>query len=430
MKRKKAAVMPASSNAVGAITRLLTTLRSPSKGGEEEDPSVHVHVVPPVEHATAEPGTGSVAARGSQIRLQLEDMDVSEAEPSPPLSFVPTPKPLAAVTSTREPGIKIVREPEIKIVREQGVVLVHTGKLVQLSDLAQIKRDQRGQRGLWRADWAFPGQLHGPGRTHNALDRLAVEQPPEWNCHGCLGCACGDCASQLKGADVLRLREEAAIRCQGLPGQGKLKLSQIVQSDLFGSYDRNSQQWNTINVQLDAFSSVKLCPSAYGLLMGLTGTTFYDSVVKPIQDGTAVRLAAGSGAKRILSNEDRAKQRTLDYNFLSAYVRDLVNKHEQQPAPGAAAVKGETVISKTSWKEKWKACVRYFDQTALMTTPGSQSMLKRVWKVPPAPHTHTCPHPPPTNLCCGAVPPNPSVVQFVPFMLTSFTHIHTRRRPG
>ena len=110
MKRKKAAVMPASSNAVGAISRLLSTLRSPSKDGEEVHPSVHVHVVPPVEHATAEPGTGSVAARGSQIRLQLEDMDVSEAEPSPPLSFVPTPKPLAAVTSTREPGIKIVRE--------------------------------------------------------------------------------------------------------------------------------------------------------------------------------------------------------------------------------------------------------------------------------------------------------------------------------
>ena len=38
MKRKKAAVMPASSNAVGAISRLLSTLRSPSKGGEEEDP--------------------------------------------------------------------------------------------------------------------------------------------------------------------------------------------------------------------------------------------------------------------------------------------------------------------------------------------------------------------------------------------------------
>ena len=99
MKRKKAAVMPASSNAVGAISRLLSTLRSPSKGGEEVHPSVHVHVVPPVEHATAEPGTGSVAARGSQIRLQLEDMEVSEAEPSPPLSFAPTPKPLPKLDS-------------------------------------------------------------------------------------------------------------------------------------------------------------------------------------------------------------------------------------------------------------------------------------------------------------------------------------------
>ena len=62
MKRKKAVVMPASSNAVGAISRLLSTLRSPSKGGEEVHPSVHVHVVPPVEHATAELGTGSVRA--------------------------------------------------------------------------------------------------------------------------------------------------------------------------------------------------------------------------------------------------------------------------------------------------------------------------------------------------------------------------------
>ena len=72
--------------------------------------------------------------------------------------------------------------------------------------------------------------------------------------------------------------------------------------------------------------------------MGLTGISFYDSVVKPIQDGTAARLAAGSGAKRIMSNEDRALQRTLDYSFLRSYVRDLVNKHEQQPAPGAMSV--------------------------------------------------------------------------------------------
>ena len=121
MKRKKAAVMPASSDAVGANSRLLSTLRSPSKGGEEMHPSVHVHVVPPVEHATAEPRTGSVAARGSQIRLQLQNMDVSQAERSPPLQFAPTPKPLAVVTSTRE----------------QGIVLVHTGKLVQFLFLAE-----------------------------------------------------------------------------------------------------------------------------------------------------------------------------------------------------------------------------------------------------------------------------------------------------
>ena len=375
MKRKKAS-LTASQPSVGLVSRLMSNLRSPSKN--EPDVPAAVQVPRPTSGCTAgccpdTSGTAALAARSAQMREALQGMDV-DAPPPPPAPPKPPSRALVSVTSSRDVPVKTSS-------RVQMIKLEHSGAMVPAAQLAEIKSKQRGPRGLWGSEWAFPGQLHGPGHTHDIFDREALERPKAWNCHGVCGCLRGDCAAQLTSADVVRLRQELVVRCEGLPGQATLKPWQVVQSDLLSSYDRTSETWNRTIVALDQYTSISMCPSAFGLLMGITGPTFYDKVLTPIRDGTAVRLGSGTGAKRIMSREDHAKQRGLETAMLASYVRDLVNQHEQQPAPGAAGQRGVTVISKTSWKEKWAACCRYFESAGKDAPPGSQSMLKRVWKV-------------------------------------------------
>ena len=54
----------------------------------------------------------------------------------------------------------------------------------------------------------------------------------------------------MQGMDV-RLHQELAVRCEGLPGQAALKPWQVVQSDLLSSYDRTSETWNLTLVAKD-----------------------------------------------------------------------------------------------------------------------------------------------------------------------------------
>lgn len=376
-KRKKNVTGTVPPVSVTWLSQLMSKMKSPGRdqrleGGDVPSEQSHALVVAnkdrqqPISRLSTAREACATAARGSQVMKAIESVELHPDDGG----TIPRRAPYEqrTVTSTYD--------------REQTIVLQYRNKIISVSSLADIKREQRGNRGMWSNEWAFPGQISRPGCRPDVFERNALERATQWICHACLGCTLGDCAAQLLTSDVYKLRQEALVRCEGPPGGARLPLWQIVQSDLFNVYDRSREGWSRINVVVDQHTSVQMCPSAYGLAMGLSGPMFYDHVVRPIQQGNAVQLGAGSGAKRILSKEEMARKRSLALTMLEAYVRDLVNQHEQQPAPGAARQNGETVISKRSWTQKWEACCQYFATTG-QAPPGSKSMLKRVWKVCP-----------------------------------------------
>ena len=233
---------------------------------------------------------------------------------------------------------------------------------------------------MWATAWAFPGSIGAS--SLDVLNRESLKRATEWNCHDTLGCKRGDCCSQLQTSDVMELRRSGLARAETTTMCGqKATLSMIVQGDLKSAYHRTMTTWGHICVNINDYASVELCPSAYGIVMGLTGSTFYDKVVQPIAKNECYDLVPSMMIPR--TRVQLEEHRSLEYSMLSAYVRSLLFKHECQPAPGAAAPSNGqiTVMSKTSWKQKWAACETYFKGTAAATPPGSMSMLKRVWKV-------------------------------------------------
>ena len=80
--------------------------------------------------------------------------------------------------------------------------------------------------------------------------------------------------------------------------------------------------------------------------------------------------------------------------MLQQYVKThLVNAHEQNLAPGAHQGK-QTVLNKSSWNDKWAACVSFFEKSAHGRAVGSKTLLKRAgFRVVEPADSH---------LCCGS----------------------------
>ena len=295
----------------------------------------------------------------------------------PKVAQFPSTAPSTALVAAAAPQCNYL-EPYFK--------MEFSGKSLAKSELKVIKSQQRSvsRRSMWATEWAFPYQDPSE-KGRDVLNTAACERAVEWNCHGVLGCQSGDCMAQVSALEVFKLRMHGQARIQPNGLGGSLHLHDIVLSDLVGCYDVTNQTWGKVHVRIDDFKSCCLCASAYGLCLGMIGSTFYDKVVSCIIKGNAVPLGSASAALLPRTKAEEAERRSHDFNMLSAYVRSLRNKHEMQPAPGAVTNRSSpgdiTFMSKTTWREKWAACERYFRSSPDEYIPGSQSMLKRVWKV-------------------------------------------------
>ena len=143
---------------------------------------------------------------------------------------------------------------------------------------------------MWATEWAFPYQDPSE-KGKDVLNTAACERAVEWNCYGVLGCQSGDCMAQVSALEVFKLRMQGQARIQPNGLGGSLHLHDIVLSDLVGCYDVTNQTWGKVHVRIDDFKSCCLCASAYGLCLGMIGSTFYDKVVSCIIKGNAVPLA-------------------------------------------------------------------------------------------------------------------------------------------
>ena len=264
---------------------------------------------------------------------------------------------------------------------EQKIVLYYKGTVLRSSEIKAMKKIQRGQHGMWSPEWAFPGQGTG---SKDVMHRDALAVVPSWICHGLNGCLRGDCCAQLHSSDVLAMRQhfQNRIALTRLTHGGKgASLADLVRDDLARLYNRTNEQWGYISWALTDYASAMLCATSYGIAAGLPSSTYYKNVYLPILQSSDDDFAAVRFQERVprtIAQLD--ERRSLDYSMLAAYVRSLLYSHESQPAPGATKAQGVTILSRRSWTAKWSNANKHFKEAQHGYMPGSQSMLKRVWK--------------------------------------------------
>ena len=254
------------------------------------------------------------------------------------------------------------------------------------------KSYQRDTRGMPLTSHFFPGQEAGD-KYKNTLDSGSYRAGCTWICHGVFGCKFGDCSLALDAADVLQLRHAAIARTSALMTQtcsDDVKLAKIFENDIHSLLqldpENSSDTWSRINVKVDGQRTIPLCPSAYGVVLGLSGTSIYRAT-------TSVRTGDAQGWRarcKSMRKEDQYKsvnwtggtgrsQQVLDLLSIEQYVNSLVYKHEMCPAPGAAKRPVETHVTSKSWKERRRDMESYFGDKGL-PCPGSKTMMKNVWR--------------------------------------------------
>ena len=288
-----------------------------------------------------------------------------------------------AISPSVSPPISTISLIQLQTDTQTGhTQLYHSGNSLPASKIKLLKRDQRTSMNMWATSWAYPAQ---PVLKPNVLDRQSVCVAPKWLCLGVLGCDRGDCMSQLQSVDVHNVRRVAKARTEQATSAGKVSLSEIVRHDLSRCYDARSNSFGYIQVQVDEFTSVELCASAYGLCLGLIGSTFYTHCVRPLQKGEGSSMGTHAAELIPLSKQDQKEKLSHDYVLIKAWIRSLRSKYEQEPAPGAATNRREpgdvTIMTKQSWPARWAACQKHFASTMCGYTPGSIDMLKRAWLV-------------------------------------------------
>ena len=258
--------------------------------------------------------------------------------------------------------------------RAEANVYVKIGdKMMSMKELREITALQRGTNNLYKPEVFFPG---GYGRQ-TATTRESVILAPKYICYKNYGCEDGACAFPIDTVDVKTIRENTVNEM----GSFNISLKQYVMQHIKSAWNATTQKWSRITVHTSPITSVELCITSWALVHGFCSSTLQNAA-SDIMLGEYIETpefyftsAKDSSAAKINNH-----RRTMDFMMLREYVRELVYKHEMNPAPGAACrASGETYVSKRSWKHKWEDCKAHFRAHARQV-PGSQSMLKTAWK--------------------------------------------------
>ena len=293
------------------------------------------------------------------------------------LSFAKLQSPTKRPENARKDRTAIEPKPvpSALVPATHGNVTFRNGTSFTTENLRKIKSEQRSSQNLYSTAVFFPtttsarAMLSDDDRTSRSSLRLAST----YICDGNYGCKRGDCMQPLESADVLTFRRSVMTRrCSSKDQSMKLFLLQ----NLTRCYNRTDEQWGSLMVHLDQVSSVEVCPAAFALLAGSTSTQLR-AAAATIADPD---LAAPKIKDVFTTVRQQNEQRGIHFSLLRSYVAELVNKHEANPAPGAHQPGRITHMNKQTWKQKWAAC-RIFFQGSADGVPGSQSMLKRVWKL-------------------------------------------------
>ena len=376
-KHTKGEFHPDAHKTMNALTSLFGIMRSPSKGrpsvrarGDESEHGIEMTDGSGEKSVPAHTRRHSRAPSGDNSSIQTDE--------------------LASISKRLASSSEMANHVPRAV--EKVYTLEHSGRRMTTAEFELEKATTRGTRHFWSTDHIFPGQ--DPRKALDKFERSSLLRSTQWCCLHVLDCGSGDCLRQLQTSDIASLRQVAAARSSKNTVGGQVTLHAIVQSDLIPCYDRTNDKWMKINVAIDDYFSVQLCPAAYGLAMGMVGSTFYENVVRPIKENRASQVGSSSAVPVVRNKLDEADTLSMAYSMLAGYVRSLRMRYECQPAPGASRFSDchtiQTVKTKDTWKNKWAICTAHFNGHP----PGSLDMLKRVWKVR---YDFKCPYH--VNLC-------------------------------
>ena len=254
------------------------------------------------------------------------------------------------------------------------------GTKISMDDFREVKKEQRNSHNFYDSKFFFPTMIM-PGNNltdEDRQNRQSYRRALRFLCLGMQGCQNGDCLKALQDSDVCEFRKSTKRRQLGRSGK-EVPWKQIMVEDLQRCWNRTTESWEPIGVAVDGATTIKLCPQAYGLLCGCAPTTLRNALeaikYSEVRGGTQLSAFVPVSISGVAARE----QRSEDWCLLRAYVADLVNKHEANPAPGAHQPGRMTHMNKSTWKSKWAAVEVFFKNAARV--PGSKSMLKNVWKL-------------------------------------------------
>ena len=325
-----------------------------------------------------------------------KDACCSSLVPFASVSTTPTPSQTGLCRPSTEPGVHVEEHDELvlKLARLQSpskpkplhtqkaqreLLTLGSGKpympnkrcFMSAADASAKRAEQRGSQGWYKSNLFFgvSNEIKNARVTdEHRLATTSCRMAPKFMCRGITNCTHGDCLHSLESLDIFKQR---TLYCAKSAGSS---LKEVLLAELFPFYDRATQRWQLVPVHLDELTTIYCCPCSFCLLVGVSPSVGY-SIIHDIVAG----LQFEPTVPRFVSYKDNRHQNTLDWSLLRQYVATLLNKHEADPAPGAHQPGRQTFITKQSWKQKWDACRTYFQDADRQ--PGSQSMLKRVWKL-------------------------------------------------
>ena len=246
------------------------------------------------------------------------------------------------------------------------------GTSMTKDELKKVKLEQRSSQNLYCTSVYFPtSQARAKLTDDDRTARSSLLAAKGYICEGNYGCTDGDCMKCFETSDVLSFRQQV-MNCRG--NAGNLTMNEYLHQQLAQHYNRSDMVWSKLTVHLDEITSTNICPAAFGLLSGASSSQLQSAAALIMQGHLPTKQSA------VLNKMQRNEQRSLHFSLLRAYVAELVNKHEMNPAPGAYQPDKLTTMNKTTMKAKWAACIKYFAD-APNGTPGSKSMLRRAWKL-------------------------------------------------